>query len=108
METYVNKLPIKSVLGCCKGKLFIQNDTVSKLHDLNEELCQKHCEKLYGGCKCYIHVFVLFFFCFQYALKPTHDLPRIAFCSLFFTQQNNIYDFAMILFLILDSSILEI
>lgn len=39
------------------------------------------------------------------ALKSITVLPRIAFCSFFAQQRGNIYDFAIILFLISDSSL---
>ena len=73
------------MLGCCKGNLLIQNDTIAKLQGLNEEkemqeLCQNFSDKLYGGCECYIHVFMLFFcFFFKCALKSITDLQRIVF-----------------------------
>lgn len=78
-ENCINKLSIKSILDSCEGNLFIQNDTIAKLQGFNEEneiqeLCQKCNDKLYGGCECYIHVFVLFYFFFKCALKSITDL----------------------------------
>ena len=46
-----------------------------------------------------------FSLCLKYGLKSITVLPRIAFCSFFAQQRGNIYDFAIILFLISDSSL---